>query len=52
MEVREGEKVYLVTFQPSPEEECVNIYGFDISDQKGLEEKFRIKEKQNDILHR
>jgi PAS domain-containing protein len=52
MEVRVGEKVYLVTFHPSPEEECVNIIGFDISEQKQLEEKFRIKEKQNDVLHK
>ena len=47
-----GKRVYLVTFHPFPEEECVNIYGFDISDQKELEEKLRIKEKQNDVLYR
>ena len=34
MEVKVGKKVYLVVFHPLPEEECVNIYGFDISDQK------------------
>ncbi|MHB8100784.1 MAG: histidine kinase dimerization/phosphoacceptor domain -containing protein [Methanosarcina sp.] len=52
MEVKEGKRVYLVTFYPLPEEEFVNIYGFDISDQKELEEKLLIKEKQNDVLHK
>ena len=52
MEVKAGKRVYLVAFHPLPEEECVNIYGFDISDQKELEEKLRIKEKQNDVLHK
>ena len=51
MEVKAGKIVYLVTFHTSPKDECVNIYGFDISEQKELEEKLRIKEKQNDILH-
>ncbi len=51
IEVKVGNRVYLVTFHPSPEGECVNVYGFDISDQKGLEEKLRVKEKQNDVLH-
>ncbi|WP_292387686.1 PAS domain S-box protein [Methanosarcina sp. UBA5] len=44
MEIKVGTKVYLVTFQPLPEEESVNIYGFDISDQKVLEEKLRESE--------
>ena len=39
MEVKAGNRVYLVSFHPLPEEECVNIYGFDISDQKELKEK-------------
>ncbi len=52
MEVKVGERVYLVEFHPLPEEECVNIYGFDISDQKELEKILRIKEKQNDVLHK
>jgi PAS domain S-box-containing protein len=39
MEIKVGKRVYLVTFHPLPEEECVNIYGFDISDQKEFEEK-------------
>jgi len=51
-EVKIGEKVYLIAFHPSSEEKCVNIYGFDITDQKVLEERLRIKEKQNDILYR
>jgi PAS domain S-box-containing protein len=52
MEVKAGIRVYLITFYPSPGEEFVNIYGFNISEQKELEEKLRIKEKQNDVLHR
>ena len=39
MEVKVGNRVYLVVFHPIPEQECVNISGFDISDQKELEEK-------------
>ena len=39
MEVKVGKKVYFVSFHPLPEEECVNLYGFDVSDQKELEEK-------------
>jgi hypothetical protein len=41
IEVKVRNRVYLITFHPLPEEECVNIYGFDISEQKELEEKFR-----------
>jgi PAS domain S-box-containing protein len=44
MEVKAGNKVYLVTFHPLSEEERVDIYGFDISDQKGLEGKLRESE--------
>jgi PAS domain-containing protein len=39
MKVKVGKKVYLVVFHPLPEQECVNICGFDISDRKELEEK-------------
>jgi PAS domain S-box len=39
MEAKIGKKMYLIVFQPLSEEECVNVYGFDISDQKDLEEK-------------
>src|SRR5665647_226245 len=44
MEVKAGKRVYLVTFHPLSEEKCVNIYGFDISDQKEFEEKLRESE--------
>jgi len=39
IEVKVGKKVYLVAFHPSPGQECINVYGFDISDHKELEEK-------------
>ena len=41
IEVKVGNKVYLITFHPSPEDKCVNIYGFDISDQKEVERKLQ-----------
>jgi hypothetical protein len=44
MEVKVGSRVYLIAFHPLPEEECVNIYGFDISDHKDLEEKLQKSE--------
>jgi PAS domain S-box-containing protein len=44
MEVKVRKRVYLIAFHPLPEEECVNIYGFDISDQKELEEQLRKSE--------
>ena len=50
MEVKVGKRVYLVAFHPLPEEECVNIYGFDISDQKELEGKLRESEKKYHLL--
>ncbi len=46
IEVKVGNKIYLVAFHPLPEEECVNIYGFDISEQKELEEKLRESEEK------
>ena len=52
MEVKVGKKVYLVAFHPLPEEEYINIYGSDITGQKELEEKLRIKEKQYDLLYK
>jgi len=52
MEVNVGKRAYTVTFHPLPEEEYVNIYGFDISSQKELEEKLRLKEKQHEVLYR
>jgi PAS domain-containing protein len=39
MEIRVGNRVYLIVFHPILDAECVNISGFDISDQKELEEK-------------
>ena len=44
MEVRMEKRVYLIAFHPLPEQECVNIYGFDISDQKEIEKKLRESE--------
>lgn len=37
IEVEVGNKLYLVIFSPLPEEQRVNISGFDISDQKEFE---------------
>jgi PAS domain S-box-containing protein len=52
MEVKVGKKTYLVAFHPIPEEDYVNVYGFEISGQKKLEEKLRIKEKQYEVLYK
>ncbi|HEY3363201.1 MAG TPA: PAS domain S-box protein [Methanosarcina sp.] len=50
-EIRVGKRVYLINFHPSLEEGCVNIYGFDISDYKGLEEKlWKCEEKYRSIV--
>jgi PAS domain S-box-containing protein len=38
-EIKVGKRVYLVVFHPLPEQECANIFGLDITDHKGLEEK-------------
>jgi PAS domain S-box-containing protein len=46
LEVKVGNRVYLISLHHLPEEEYVNIYGFDISDQKELEEKLRESEKK------
>ncbi len=46
MEVKVGNIVYLIAFHPLPKEECVSIYGFDISDQKKLEEKLKESERR------
>jgi PAS domain S-box-containing protein len=48
IEVNAGNKVYLVVFSPLPEQECVNISGFDISDQK--ESIVKIKESEEKYL--
>ena len=34
METKVGNRIYLVIFSPLPEQECVNISGFDISDSE------------------
>jgi PAS domain S-box-containing protein len=39
IEVKAENRVYLVVFHPLPEKDCVNISGFDISDQKNHEDK-------------
>ncbi|MDQ1253853.1 MAG: hypothetical protein QG646_3051, partial [Euryarchaeota archaeon] len=41
IEVKVGKRIYLVAFHPLPDEECVNIYGFDICCQKELERKLQ-----------
>lgn len=52
LEIKVKDRIYLVSFHPLLKEGYVNIYGFDISAQKGLEEKLRKKEKQYDVLHK
>ena len=44
IEVNVGKRVYLVVFYPLTEQECVNLCGFDISDQKDFEGKLRESE--------
>ena len=44
METKVGNRIYLVIFSPLPEQECVNISGFDISAQKDVEGKLRESE--------
>lgn len=34
IKIKVGERVYFTVFHPLPEQECVNIYGFDISESK------------------
>jgi len=46
IEVKVGKRVYLIEFHPFPEEKCITLYGFDISDQKKLEEKLRESEEK------
>lgn len=50
MEVKAGNSIYLVTFYPLPQEECVNIYGIDISDFKCYEAKQESEEKYRSII--
>ncbi len=46
IEVKIGKRVYFAVFHPLPEQECVNIYSFDISDRKKPEGKFQESETQ------
>ena len=46
IEVKAGNSTYLLSLHHLPEEECINIYGFDISCQKELEEKLRNSEER------
>ena len=46
IEVKVGKRVYLIVFHPFPEQECVNISGFDISNQKEIEEKLQESERK------
>jgi PAS domain S-box-containing protein len=41
MEVTVGKRVFAVAFHPLPEDERVNIYGFDISDYKNIDVRLR-----------
>jgi hypothetical protein len=50
IEVKAGNRVYSLSFHPLPEEECVNVYGFDISDRKEFEEKLRESEKKYRLI--
>lgn len=50
-EVRVGKRVYRINIHPLPKEECVNIYGFDISNHASLEEKLlECEEKYRSIV--
>ena len=44
LEVKAGNKVYMVSFHPLLEEKCINIYGFDISDHNEVKEKVQKSE--------
>lgn len=44
IKIKVGKRVYFIVFHPLPEQECVNIYGFDISDSKKLEGKLQESE--------
>jgi PAS domain S-box-containing protein len=46
IEVKVGNKLYLIVFSPLPKYKCVSISGFDISDQKKAEEKTKESEER------
>ena len=51
-EIKVRRRTYLATFQPVPEKEEVVIHWFDITSQKRLQKKVRIKERQHDTLRK
>ncbi|MDD2440052.1 MAG: histidine kinase dimerization/phosphoacceptor domain -containing protein [Methanosarcinaceae archaeon] len=51
-EIKIGKRIYLFSIHPFSKEAYANLYGFEISGQKELEEKLRKKEKQYDVLHK
>ncbi|WP_440947659.1 PAS domain S-box protein [Methanosarcina sp. T3] len=46
IELKVGKRIYLIIFHPLPEQECTNIYGFDITDRKEPEGNLRESETQ------
>ena len=50
LEMKIDNQIYVVDFYPVLAQQCINIYGFDVTDQKELEEKLRISEKKSRIL--
>ncbi|OEU43824.1 hypothetical protein BGV40_02065 [Methanosarcina sp. Ant1] len=49
MEVELGNRTYIIAFHPLPEEECVDMYGFDISEQRETEALLREANEQIQI---
>jgi PAS domain S-box-containing protein len=41
IEIQVEKRTYSIAFHPLPEEECINIYGFDISNQREIEVHLR-----------
>jgi PAS domain S-box-containing protein len=52
IEVKSENRVYSVLFHPLPEEEYVNIYGFDISDQKDEIQSLKARLEEPEELQR
>lgn len=50
LEVKVGNRVYLIVFDPVLNEECVNISGFEICDQNEFEEKLQESERRYHLL--
>ncbi|WP_292391143.1 PAS domain-containing sensor histidine kinase [Methanosarcina sp. UBA5] len=52
LDVKAGNRVYLVVFSPLPKKECVNISGFDITEHRECEDKIRKNaEKYSHIIY-